>query len=250
MYYDTFYITKRKFISLYVHTFVRKLHSESKHPYIHTYICVQAQSVSLDVDFQMALYSWTNLTNNSLKPSRNEREKVRDKYGMRKQNQRDETWRRRWLYDEGKDVPRAQQGLETRQRWPEFRRSGKSAGKIHGSLCRAAVWQIVCVYKTHFAGTYCRAFFSSDFIADERLARNLSAKSEGPMYTSCFWSRASIKRNVISFDTHSARSEPRLCDHGLKKSSIVFARVNSRVNKNFDNFNGNVVVNWIENGNQ
>ena len=36
-----------------------------------------------------------------------------------------------------------------RVRWPEFRR-GKSAGKIHGSLCRATVWQIVYVYKTYF----------------------------------------------------------------------------------------------------
>ena len=37
-----------------------------------------------------------------------------------------------------------------RERWPEFCR-GKSAGKIHGSLCGAAVWQIVYVYKTYFS---------------------------------------------------------------------------------------------------
>lgn len=67
------------------------------------------------------------------------------------------------VYDEAGGGERAaRRGLETLQRWPEFRRSGKSAGKIHGSLCRPAVWQIVCVYKTHFVGTVptCRASFS------------------------------------------------------------------------------------------
>lgn len=35
-------------------------------------------------------------------------------------------------------------GLEVRRRWPEFRR-GKSAGKIHGSLCRGSLTNCVCL---------------------------------------------------------------------------------------------------------
>lgn len=82
-----------------------------------------------------------------------EREKVRRARETREQNRRRRNTKTSGYIWRGEGRA-ARRGLETRQRWPEFRRSGKSAGKIHGSLCRAAVWQIVCVYKTHFAGTY------------------------------------------------------------------------------------------------
>lgn len=134
----------------------------------------------------------------------------------------------------------AQRGLETRQCWPEFRRSGKSAGKIHGSLCRAAVWQIVCVYKTHFAGTYLpRAFFSPDFIVVERLAQNLSAKSKGGLHVHITLSMARFDKEKRYFldDVHLARA--RSCLIAGLRNFLPSLQVNSVVKKDSSEFSKN-----------
>lgn len=111
-----------------------------------------------NADFQMMFRLRTNYANNGAKAMQRKRvgatctRNAKTKSKEAKYEDIGYVWR-------GDESRAARRGLETRQRCPEFRRGGKSAGKIHGSLCRTAVWQIVCVYKTHFTVTVptCRA---------------------------------------------------------------------------------------------
>ena len=92
----------------------------------------------LDRDFRMRLSVQTNRPTTLLR------------YKHHRQIQNGETKRRAPAKTPTKTTTNNNKGRgKRRERWPEFCRR-KSTGKIHGSLCRAAVWQIVYVYKTYF----------------------------------------------------------------------------------------------------
>lgn len=157
-----------------------------------THACVYRRTSMTSAHFPMLIFKWYFTREWTMQTTAHYTTKEKEcvcvyicEYETRKQNRRRRNTKTLVIWwGEGRATRRE---LEVRQRWPEFHRSGKSVGKIHGSLCAARQFDKLCVSTkpTSPVRTYPtrRVFFSSDFIAVERLARNLSAKSKEATYT-------------------------------------------------------------------